>query len=298
MSKVNQSPSVAIACASGGFKAIFVHGVLSAFEAANFRANAYASASASVFATAWAVIGKAREAGVNYSLENLEIYSQTKSMSQVCLRAISYFNANGGDKLWESNKSEFYIAASAVTNPEAAEQTQSKQARRLGKKLLISAAKGDRDWVERSLRLDLFGSGLNNDLALERDNFAEVAYASTRMLHAWDLPAWIDHKPYIDASYTCVCPAIEMAELGYQTTIAIATEPGKFYRDLFQLEVIPNRHRQVPIHQIKPDIDLKELGVDITKATPEGLSAVYQHGVDKGRKFLTQLHDEYGGLDR
>ena len=285
MLKINNN-SIAIACASGGFKAIFVHGVLSAFEAASFRANAYASASASVMPSAWAAIGKAGKSGIDYWLEGLNVYQKTKSMSQVCLAGISYFNAKGGKQLFASHRPNFYIATSAVITEEAAEQTQSKQARRLGKKLLISAARDDRSWVERSLRLDLFGSDLNNDLALDRDNFAEVAYASTRMLHAWDLTAWIDHKPYIDASYTCVCPAIEMAELGYQTTIAIATEPGKFYRDLFQLEVIPNRHRQVPIHQIKPDIDLKELGVDITKATPEGLSAVYQHGVDKGREFL------------
>ena len=281
--------SVAIACASGSFKTIFVHGVLSAFEQANIKADAYASASGSVLATAWAMIGKAREAGVNYWLEGLEIYRQTKSMSQVCLGGISYFKANGGKQLFESfesNKSKLYIAASGVTSEEAAKQTQGKQARRLGKKLLISAAKGDCSWVNQNLRLDLFDSSKNNNLALNQDNFAEVAYASTRMLHAWDIPAWIDNKPYIDASYTCLCPAIEMVEQGYQTVIAIATEPGNLYRDLFQQEVIPKQYKQVPIHLIQPDIDFKELGVEFTKATSEGLTAVYQHGFDKGNEFL------------
>ena len=56
---------------------------------------------------------------------------------------------------------------------------------------------------------------------------------------------------------------------------------------MFQQEVIPDRYRQVPIHQIKPDINLKELGVDVFQATPEGIAAVYQHGWDKGREFLT-----------
>jgi predicted acylesterase/phospholipase RssA len=47
---ITQGVRFAIACASGGFKAIFVHGVLSAFEEANFLPDAYGAASASVLA--------------------------------------------------------------------------------------------------------------------------------------------------------------------------------------------------------------------------------------------------------
>jgi hypothetical protein len=285
MSKIKNG-SIAIACASGGFKAIFVHGVLSAFEEAKLKADAYAASSASVMPSAWAAIGKARESGINYWLEGLKVHHQTKSMSQVCLGGISYFYDRGGQQLFTSNPSDFYIATSAVTSDEAAEQTQGKQARRLGKKLLISAAKGDRSWVDKHLKLNLFSNGRKDNLALDQNNFHEVTYASTRMLHAWDTPAWIDHQPYIDASYTCICPAIEMVEQGYQTVIAIATEPGKLYRDLFQLEVIPNHYQQVLIHLIQPDIDPKELGVDFFQTTPEGIAAVYQHGLDKGKAFL------------
>ena len=104
---------------------------MSAFESAKVRVDAYAAASASVFATAWAAIGKAREGGVDYWLEGLEIFRQTKSMSQVSLGGISYFTTNSDKKLWLSNQAKFYIAASAVISPEAAEQTQGKQARRL-----------------------------------------------------------------------------------------------------------------------------------------------------------------------
>ena len=281
---INKS-SVAIACASGGFKATFVQGVLSAFEEAGIKADAYAAASASVFATAWAAIGKARESGTNYWLEGWKIYQGTKSMSQVSLGGISFFLANSDKSFWSSNKSKFYIAASAVTNLKAAKHTQGKRANRLGKRLLISAAKGDCSWVNQNLRLDIFG---DDNLILNRDNFAEVTYASTRMLHSYDTPAWIDNQPYIDASYTCICPALEMVDRGYQEVIAIATEPGELYRDLFGLEVIPNQYQQVPIYKIKPDINLKELGVDVFQATPEGIAAVYQHGLDKGREFLTK----------
>ena len=278
--------SIAIACASGGFKAIFVHGVLSALEEANLRANAYASASASVMPSAWAAIGKARESGMNYWLEGLKILQQTKNMSQVCLAGISYFNARGGKQLFASHSSGFYVATSAVVTKEAAEQTQGKQARRLGRKLLLSAARGDRSWANEHLKLSLFGINQKDHLDLNQANFHEVTYASTRMLHAWDIPAWINEQPYIDASYTCMCPALEMVEHGYQSVIAIATEPGTLYRDLFQLEVIPRHYQQVSIQLIQPDIDPQELGVDITKATLKGLSAVYQHGWNKGREFL------------
>ena len=278
--------STAIACASGGFKAIFVHGVLSAFEENEFHPNAYSAASASVVVAALANVNKAKEAGIDYWLKGMEIYDRTKSMSQVSLAGIDYFVAHSGE-ISDSLKSEFFIATSKVITEEAARQTQSKQARRLGKKLLIAAAKSDRDWAERYLRLNLFSTLKKDSLALNRENFKEVTYASTRMLHNYDLPAWIDRQAYIDASYTCSCPALEMVDLGYQKVIAIATEAGKFYRDLFQSEVIPTEYKQVPIHIIQPDINLKELGVNVFQATPAGLTAVYQHGLDKGRTFLT-----------
>ena len=38
------------------------------------------------------------------------------------------------------------------------------------------------------------------------------------------------------------------------------------------------------------DVDLKELGVDVFQATPKGLSAAYQHGLDKGKEFLASLN--------
>ena len=117
-------------------------------------------------------------------------------------------------------------------------------------------------------------------------SFLAAAYASTRMLHNYDTPAWIDNQPYIDASYTCSCPALEMVERGYKEVIAIATEAENFYRDLFQSEIIPTEYKRVPIHIIQPDINLKELGVDVFQATSEGIAAVYQHGLDKGKKFL------------
>jgi hypothetical protein len=55
---------------------------------------------------------------------------------------------------------------------------------------------------------------------------------------------------------------------------------------MFHIEPIPAHSHGVPIHIIRPDVHLKELGVDFTKATPDGLVAVYRHGRDKGSEFI------------
>ena len=59
-------------------------------------------------------------------------------------------------------------------------------------------------------------------------------------MHAWELPAWIDGQPHVDAAYTCLCPALAMVAAGYQETIAIANEPGTMYQDMFHIEPIPS----------------------------------------------------------
>ena len=52
---------------------------------------------------------------------------------------------------------------------------------------------------------------------------------------------------------------------------------------MFQLEEITENYNGADIYIIKPDMDTKELGVDFTNASVEGLIAVYQHGLEKGR---------------
>ena len=279
--------SLAIACASGSFKTTFVHGVLSAFEQAGLKADAYATASGSVIPAAWAAISQVNELGIDYWLGGLELLHQGSNLSQTVKEGIVRFKKPICDRLFLSSSPNFFIATTAVITPEATEQTQGKQAKRLGRKLLISASKKDYRWANRHLRSNLFSNSASNDSSyLNEHNFDEVAYASARMLHAWDIPAWIEDKPHIDASYTCMCPALEMVDRGYQEVIAIATEPGKLYRNMFQLELIPNQYQETPIYIIKPDIDPKELGVNFTKATAEGLLAVYQHGQNKAQEFL------------
>ncbi len=270
------------------------HGVLSALETAGIRADAYAAASASVIPAGWATIGKASELGLDYWLAGLQFLKQPDvGMSKMVLGGIAHFSPPK-ELLFGTETPEYFIATSAVTTPEAASETQSEKARRLGRRLLVSAGKKDRSWVMEHLQLALFStSNPKSELHLHSNNFDEVAYASSRMLHAWDIPAWIGGKPYIDASYTCLCPAIEMVEMGYKKVIAIANEPGTLYGDMFQLEIIPESYKGVDIHIIKPDVDPKEFGVNFTDATEDGLLGVYQHGIEKGKEFAYSSSNKF-----
>jgi hypothetical protein len=286
---MKNTQKLAIACSSGSFKGAFTHGVLSALESAGIRADAYAAASSSVIPTAWATIGKATDLGVDYWLAGLQVIKQPDvGMSQLALGGIAHFSPLK-ELLFAAQTPEYFVATSAVITPEATNETQTEKARRLGRRLLVSASKGDRSWVNEHLQAVLFSTNnLKDELRLDTSNFEEVAYASSRMLHAWDVPAWIGGKPYVDASYTCLCPAIEMVELGYTEAIAIANEPGTLYRDMFQLQPIPENYKGVDIHIIKPDVDPQEFGVSFTDATVEGFCAVYQHGKDKGQEFIAR----------
>lgn len=278
---------LAIACASGGFKVAFVQGVLSAFEQSHIRADAYAASSGSVMPAAWAAIGQVNELGIDYWFAGLELLNTGSSLSETLKEGIDRFGETIRHRLFLLSKPTFIIAATSVVTSEAAAQTQGKQSKRLGRQLLLSAAKKDSSWVDKHLRLNLFSNSNScNTLALTPNNFDEVTYASSRMIHAWDIPAWISGKPYIDASYTCICPALEMVEQGYQQVIAILTESENSYQDMFQQKDISTNSQEASIHIIKPDMNTEELGVSFTKADPEGLLAVYKHGQEKGQQFL------------
>jgi hypothetical protein len=106
------------------------------------------------------------------------------------------------------------------------------------------------------------------------------------MLHAWDIPAWVDDRPYVDAFYTCACPALELVEIGFECVIAVSTEP-KLYRDIMRDQLIPASWLGQPIHIIAPRFDPAEMGVNYTTATEEGLAAVYDHGQRQAEDFFT-----------
>ena len=200
-------------------------------------------------------------------------------MSEVVLRSISESGPVLFNLLFQPRAPRFFIATSAVKTATGAEQTQGDGARRLGRRLLLCAARGDRSWVDEHLQAYLFDSAApDEEQRLTIDNINEVIYASTRMLHTWTIPAWVAGRPYVDASYTCACPALEMAQQGYAEVIAVATEPGPLYRDIFRSEPIPDVWQGVLIHVIRPYRDPGEMGAGFTDMTEEGMVAVYEYG--------------------
>lgn len=287
------SPSLAIACASGGFKSVFVHGVLSALEMAGVRADAYAAASSSVFPAICAAIGQADEIGLRYwrgALHTLNLPGN--GMSEVVLQSIADSSHLLHQHLFQPGVPRLLIAVSAVRTMAGAELTQGDGARRLGRKLLLSAAQRDRTWVDEHLSPVLFDTTASDDeWRLTPENIDEVIYASTRMLHAWTIPAAIENHAYVDASYTCLCPALETARRGYRTIIAVVNEPGPVYTDMFQNALIPDEWNGIPIHIIQSDRDLATMGANFTTITEAGLVSVYDYGKTKGREFL----QTYGG---
>ncbi len=284
--------SLAIATPVGSFKGAFAHGVLTALEQAGIVADAYAAASSSVIPASWAAIGTANELGVDYWLAGLSALElPQQNMSKVVQRGIRVFSKQLRHHLYQPHTPTLHIATNAVITPAATAETQTHQAQSLGKRLLRASVHKDRSWVDANLRFTLFSTHHPEpQLRITPNNFPAVAYASSRIMHAWEIPAWIDGKPYVDAAYTCLCPAMAMVAKGYQETIAISNEPGILYQDMFHIDPVPTH--QTSIQMIRPDFQLKELGVDFTRATPAGLIAAYQHGQAKGIEFVSKR--EYG----
>jgi hypothetical protein len=281
--------SLAIACAAGSFRGAFVHGVLSAFQDSHLRGDVYACASSSAIAAACAALGELdRLGGAEHWQAGLALHRELEGdMSAMVRRGIDEVSPFLRSRLFLRDTPGLVVAASAVASDEAARLTQGDGALRLGRKLLLATRRGDRSWADRHLALHLFGTlETKGVLALTAENLDDVLYATSRMLHAWRVPAWVGGRPYVDASYTCSCPAVEMAELGYEEVIAIVPEPGAAYRDLFQSEPIPDTWAGATIHTVQPAMSLGEVGVEYTTATAEGLGAAFRHGEVQGRQFL------------
>jgi hypothetical protein len=281
---------VGIAIASGMLKGVYGHGVLSAFEERGLRADVYGTASSSVLSGGLAATGRAREVGVRY-WQRAAAGAAEKGMSQVVLDSIAEYGPGLREGLFRADAPEFLLATSKVVTAEAAEVTQGPGAKQLGRDLLRNVFAGDRSWVEQNLATALFANRPGPDATevrqLTAGNFDAVSYASTRMLHAWKIPAEIDGEAYVDASYTCGCPAREVAARGVATLIAIGADPFPLFRDIYASEEIADGStlNGARVLVIKPAEDLKPLGVDYATATDEGLDQAYALGLEAGHRF-------------
>ncbi len=283
--------NLGIACASGSYKGVFVQGVLDSLEEAGLRADVYAAASSSTVCAAYAAAGRVRELGgaaywsrawAGYAANGFDISAAVLAGIQDVLPSIR-------DRLFEPGASRLAIAVSEVLTAEAAEVTQGPGARRLGQQLVLATRTHDASWAAAHLAPVLFDTRSQDPRRrLIPANLAEVAYATTRMLHAWKTPGWIDGRPFVDASYTCSCPAAPLAELGCRRVIAISPESGPVYTDFFQSAPLPRLHHGVPIHLVQPGRNLSEVGVDYLKVTEEGLAAAYAMGREAGDAFVAE----------
>ncbi len=286
---------LAIAGSSGGMKGIFVQGVLNAFERGKLKANAYAGSSASALPVISAAAKLCSFVGIHYWQRVLDLLNQPGRDLSWVMRQVTqeWFSEEAPfrQKLFKTGDARLFIPTNFVRNMQAAAQTQGQHAQRLGRRLLVQAAHKCREWVDNNLQLQLFDTQAKGvQPRLTPDNLSDVAFASTRMIH-WEVPAWVNGQPYVDASYTCVCPVSEMVDYGYTRVIAIATDPGALYRDIFADQEVPSILRGVPIHIIRPDMNLKEIGVDYTTCTQDGLIAAFEHGLRKGDEFLAAWSD-------
>jgi hypothetical protein len=278
---------IAITTSSGGFKGVFIHGVLSIFEKENFFAEAYASCSSSALVAASATVKK-------LSTISISIWNEANDITKIPGNSMSNAQLIGIKKLLPVLESElfnsprrFLVSTSFVKTDEAASVTQSEKSRRLGQKLLIEAARNITTWRDNNLEHHLFDSFKDDRTKLiTRENLKDVLYATTRMMHAWHIPAYINGEPYVDGSYTSICPVLPTAQLGYKKIICITTEHDKTQLDLFSDKYIPDRIGNTEIIFIKPDFNLADIGVDFTKASETGLEKAFQHGVEKAKDFL------------
>ncbi|WP_371791677.1 hypothetical protein OG285_19270 [Streptomyces sp. NBC_01471] len=288
MTGVRPAGRIGIAVAAGMLKGAYGHGVLSAFEERGLRAHVYGTASSSALSGGLAAVGRARQTGVEYWLGAAEA-AESQGMSSVVLDSIKQYGPVLREGLFRPSAPEFLLATGKVTNAVAAELTQGAGAKTLGKQLLRNVFTGDRSWVEENLATVVFSSRaeVGEGPRLTPDNYDAAAYASTRMLHAWQVPAEIDGEAYVDASYTCSCPAREVAARGVDVLIAIGCDPFPLFRDLYASEEIVDGSvlDGARVSVIKPDEDLKNLGVDYAAATAAGLGKAYGLGLDAGHRF-------------
>ena len=227
---------------SGGYKTIFTQGALTALEENEFIAEAYAGCSSSALIAAYAAFGKTGKFDISLWTDGLKISKmEGNSQSNAIIHSITKTFSTIRKELWLPTANRLLIATSYVKTKEAESITQTEKAKRFGQKLLIEVSRNITAWRDNHLELHLYDTGKDDRTKLlTPENFEEVAYATTRMLHAWHIPAYIERKAYIDGSYTSLCPAVPLENLGFQYIICILTEHDNKKTDIFSADEIPS----------------------------------------------------------
>lgn len=281
--------NIAICCMSGGYKSAFTHGVLTAFEENDLTASVYASCSSSTLITAFAAFKQIGELDLTLWKNGYKTSQDNNGdQSLAMLHTIQRLSPEITKKLWEPSSSRLLITTSHVKTDDAVVVTQSENAKRLGQMLLINALRHKTEWKDENLELVLFDTHLDpRTKPLTIDNFNDVAYATTRMLHAWKIPAYVDKQAYIDGSYTSHCPIDFLVKLKPNRIICICTEKEKQFFNIFGNEEVPSQMDGICIDFIKPDFELKEVGLDFYSIADYGLENGYELGYKKGLSYIS-----------
>lgn len=275
---------------AGGYKNAFTQGVLTAFEENGLIADVYTACSSSTLIAAFAAFRGMGQLNLTlwkngYAISQEDGGDQSQAMLQSIQQLLPTIKSN----LWEPSSSRLVIATSRIITSDAAAAAQSESAKRLGQMLLLNAMRHKTEWKDKNLESELFGTNTDGRTRLlTKENFNEVAYATTRMLHAWKIPASIENCAYIDGSYTSHFPIKFLSELKCGRIICISAEKEKVFTNIFMQEEIPFQIDGVLVDVIKPDIDLKEVGLDFYKITEEGLNIGYKHGYKKGLTYINK----------
>ncbi|MBM3451276.1 MAG: hypothetical protein FJX78_09945 [Armatimonadetes bacterium] len=268
----------------------FVQGALRVLEEAGVRADVYAGASSSAVLAAQAAIGRIRRFGSEEWEAACRVLEQGGNIGDVVDQSIERVMPLVGEWLFEQGAPRLLVPACHVRSPEAARVTQGDRALELGRQLLRQVQQRDRSWVDAYLDLHVFDTKAKDaSLRIRRDNLAEILYASTRMPHAWPRPASVDGRPYIDGAFLCLVPVNEAAATSVSAIVAVVTDPGPVYSDLFRERVLPESRERCDLWLIRPAMDLSEIGVDVMNGTTEGLMTAVRHGELQAETFLRSL---------
>lgn len=277
--------SIGIAVASGTLKGVFAHGVLAGLEHAGVRADVYGGVSSSTLSIGLAACGRAEEVGVDYWLRAREwAIEHTGDMSRVVQNTIANYGPMIREGVFAANSPQVGVLTTHVRTSEATAITQSDLARRFGRKLLVMLFKGNTDWIDNNTTARMFWNDAESAWPLTDENFDAVAYASTRMMHAWPQPAWVANEPYIDGSYQKLIPDDEVRER-CDVLIAVGSE-AKMVLRTFDGTVVETNEDTITVC---PDAPLEKIGVEFEKATDEGLRTAYRQGFDRGQAIEAAL---------
>src|ERR1700739_1096229 len=94
------------------------------------------------------------------------------------------------------------------------------------------------------------------------------------MLHAWD----------------------ELVGLGYQKILVVDVETGTTHASLGRKRVVePGKTGSSEVLIIRPDVDLKSIGVEYLKANEEGMIRAYRKGYEDGISAMEKNREFFPG---